>query len=344
MQDITPYEDTAKVAEYQSRTQQPKISLNSIITGWLHAKKMRTGSERTKPIYEDYIKNFRALLISQGLDLDSPNIATIATIAQGWSAIGKTGKPLAGASINQRLAAISSFYNYAMKKQRDMERPIKENPILTIDRAQVQAYANSRALDAEHVEESVEAIDTSTLAGKRDYAMIGILLTLGRRANELLSLKWGNIEFMGKKTFVTFTHAKGGKSLRDQLEPDIAEALIDYLNTLHKGDLFNLPKDTPLFVSLSHNSYGNDLSLVSLSAICEKYLGESRIHALRHTFAHEMQEAGASVTDIQQRLAHSSLATTGIYLNKLASAENKHAHKLVTRFGLSRKKNKKEKQ
>ena len=48
-------------------------------------------------------------------------------------------------------------------------------------------------------------------------------------------------------------------------------------------------------------------------------------HALRHTFAHAMEEAGAKVSEIQSRLGHSSLATTGRYLAQLASEKNPYA-------------------
>lgn len=123
----------------------------------------------------------------------------------------------------------------------------------------------------------------------------------------------------------------------DELDPDVATALYRYLTAYHEKDLQDLDKQTPLFVSLSRNSYGNALSLVSLSAICKSRLGESSIHTLRHTFAHEMETQGATVTEIQQRLGHSSLATTGRYLSKLASPENKHVSKLSKAFGFNRK-------
>jgi integrase len=51
-------------------------------------------------------------------------------------------------------------------------------------------------------------------------------------------------------------------------------------------------------------------------------------HALRHTFARTMEDAGAKVSDIQARLGHSSLATTGRYLAALNRANNPHAEAL----------------
>jgi integrase len=63
------------------------------------------------------------------------------------------------------------------------------------------------------------------------------------------------------------------------------------------------------------------------------------VHALRHTFARAIKDAGAKVFEIQARLGHDSLATTGRYLAgrylaTLHLANNPHAGRLVALFGL----------
>ncbi len=55
---------------------------------------------------------------------------------------------------------------------------------------------------------------------------------------------------------------------------------------------------------------------------------------MRHTWARRMEEEGAKVSDIQARLGHESLATTGRYLSALKQAENKHADAISKAFGL----------
>jgi hypothetical protein len=47
-----------------------------------------------------------------------------------------------------------------------------------------------------------------------------------------------------------------------------------------------------------------------------------------------MEEAGAKVSEIQSRLGHSNLATTGRYLASLRSADNQHAEVLASMFGM----------
>ena len=52
-------------------------------------------------------------------------------------------------------------------------------------------------------------------------------------------------------------------------------------------------------------------------ASSEKRIGTSKVHQLRHTFARMLEDAGAKITVIQQRLGHASAATTSIYLQAL---------------------------
>jgi integrase len=47
---------------------------------------------------------------------------------------------------------------------------------------------------------------------------------------------------------------------------------------------------------------GDALSIRSIANICERWLGVSTVHSLRHTFARGMEDAGAKVSDIQARL------------------------------------------
>jgi site-specific recombinase XerD len=75
------------------------------------------------------------------------------------------------------------------------------------------------------------------------------------------------------------------------------------------------------------------LSEQAIADVCERRLGVSKVHSLRHTFAREMHRQGAPVTVVQQRLGHSSLSTTSIYLSELAAVENEYADKLADVFG-----------
>ena len=72
----------------------------------------------------------------------------------------------------------------------------------------------------------------------------------------------------------------------------------------------------------------------ALADVWQKRLGSSKIHATRHTFAHLMEQRGARVSQIQQRLGHASLQTTGIYRAALSAGENPYATVLESKLGI----------
>lgn len=72
----------------------------------------------------------------------------------------------------------------------------------------------------------------------------------------------------------------------------------------------------------------------SIYALCKKWLGTGRVHVTRHTAAHSLEKLGLTVSEIQARLGHKSLATTGRYLASLKRAENRKADELAALYGI----------
>lgn len=320
-----------------------KTTLSTIVTStkadllviaWLDAKFHHSGSERTRDDYETTIRHFRAWLHQQGIDLygDAGQVALIAQAFASHSARGKQVKPT---TYNHRLAVISSCYLYAKKQPPGSELRIEYNPIESLDRAKVQQYASAQPLAGDIVAEALAAIDQETLHGKRDYALLSILLQTGRRAQEVADLTWGNIQMNKGRATLTFEHTKGNETMIDELPANVTDALLRWLHAYYGEDFENLADETPIWVSLAHDgSNGKQLGYLSINAICKKHLGTSKVHATRHTFAHSMEAIGAPVSEIQARLGHKSLATTGRYLASLKRAENRHGEQLAALYGI----------
>jgi integrase len=167
----------------------------------------------------------------------------------------------------------------------------------------------------------------------RDYVLLAVALQTGRRLSELAALRWRAVHPDGDRVTLTWERAKGGKVLRDTLPAPVGRALMHYLAALYGAELGRLPNDAPIWVSCSPHGRAQALGVRSIARICERWLGTSKVHALRHTFARTMEDQGAKVSEIQARLGHSSLATTGRYLAALNQAENKHADALAGVFG-----------
>lgn len=311
------------------------------ITTWLDTKAKRSGSTKTYTAYAAGIVDFRTHAFQQGIDLDgrAVHIGTVnltseeartalALLAQLWA---DQGQP-APTTFNQRLAILSSFYTYANTQ----DLLALDNPILRVERRRVDAYAGAQPLSYAMIQERLAALDTTTLVGARNRALLMVGLQCGRRRSELAALRWRDVRISGATVTLIWRHTKGGKTLYDTLPRSVANALLQWLSMFYGAQLATLPADAPVWTSLSmNNSWGQALDTQSLGDICQRHLGSSKVHTLRHTFAKAMEDAGAKVSEIQRRLGHSSLATTGIYLQKLGSATNAHADDLATLFGFT---------
>jgi len=338
----------------QSLTAPVKIShIEVAIKAWIEAKTRRTGSQKTRKAYEDTLMNFRRLLWQAGRDLDPyinaqedtekarhNAVAEIALAAQGFAGLSVKGKIVAEATYNQRLAVLSSFYIFANKRNFFS----CGNPIASVDRSKVQSYKNAQSLDPQQVAQSMQAIDRSTKQGARDYALLAILFQTGRRLSEVVGLRWRHVQVQGPKVTLVFEHCKGGKTMRDTLPTPVANALLEWISLAYGKNLRSLNGNVPLWISFTRRAAREEgsspvilpsLTIRSVANICEKHLGISKVHVTRHTWARTMEDAGAKISDIQTRLGHESLATTGRYLAALKQDDNKHADTLAAMFGLS---------
>ena len=310
---------------------QPRVfSLDEQVAIWLHEKANKSGSERTRLQYKSHIEKFRAILQKQGLDLDSPDEATISALAQGYAAHSTDGRVLAGATYNQRLASLSSFYRFAIKK-----RWLAKNPMEITDRRKATYNHAALPFALETVLTALDSIDRSDTLGKRDYALLSILLSTGRRVSEVCNMKCGDIAIVGATMTITFPHCKGNEVMYDQIDASVAEVLIAYLREVY-GDEWR--SDAPVWLSCSRFNKGQPIGTQAIAGVCKKYFHDSRVHATRHTHAVFLEATGASLSDIANRLGHKNLSTTSTYMKQLHRAENPYASKLATMLKIGERK------
>lgn len=303
--------------------------LTQLISAWLDGKGKLSNSRRTVETYAAMLTTFRTALLAVGLDLNSAP-GPVALVAQRWAGeragASRRAGPLAPATVKQRLAALSSFYSYACKLG-----VLDLNPITLLDRPKVEMYSDVQALDQPHVKRALAALDRTTPAGQRDAALLGVALTTGRRLAALAGLRWRDVAISAGKVTLTF-HEKGGKTVRKTLAPPIARVLLAWLHCYYGVELGALPPDAPIWVALDRRTKGSALGPQAIDDICRTVLG-CHPHQLRHTFAHQMLESGASLPEISAELGHSDLKVTSVYLKQLQSSMNPYADTLAAAFG-----------
>ena len=155
----------------------------------------------------------------------------------------------------------------------------------------------------------LRACDRRRAAGRRDYAVILLILRLGLRANEVATLRLDDMDWRAGQLTI---HGKGNRVDQLPLPVDVGEAIAAYLcrgrpRSATAREVF-LRVQPPL-VGLTRVGVS---SLVAAAAR-RAGLGVVRPRRLRHTAATDMLRAGASLPEIGQVLRHRSLGTTAIY-------------------------------
>jgi site-specific recombinase XerD len=165
------------------------------------------------------------------------------------------------------------------------------------------------------------APDSATVAGRRDQAILELFYASGLRLSELVGLDVGDVNLSGRMARVA---GKGGKERLVPFNRAAAEAIRRMLpDALPRAGSHAAPpapgrrggRRQPLFVNLR----GGRLTVRSVDRIVRRYAREAAIaervspHALRHTFATHLLQAGADLRAIQELLGHARLGTTQRY-------------------------------
>jgi integrase len=108
--------------------------------------------------------------------------------------------PATPATIARRTAVLSSFYRFAAKQVVGYDaagRPLPlstYNPAAAVDRPRVDPYRRVRGLGQQQTRRLLAAIPRDTPLGLRDYALLSMYLYTGRRREEIIALRWQDIE------------------------------------------------------------------------------------------------------------------------------------------------------
>jgi integrase/recombinase XerD len=144
--------------------------------------------------------------------------------------------------------------------------------------------------------------------GRRDYAILVLLVRLGLRAAEVSALRLDDIDWRAGEIVV---RGKARTEHRLPLPPDIGSAIAAYLE---QGRPRRPEREVFLRVCAPLRGLSSDGVGEVVRAASERAgLGSFGSHRLRHTAATQMLQAGASLPEVARVLRHRSVATTVIY-------------------------------
>jgi site-specific recombinase XerC len=218
-----------------------------------------------------------------------------------WKVAQQTRERAAPATINQRLVALSRFFQWA--RQAGMAR---EDPTEGVRTVRLPPRRPKSLPDRD-----LRRLLRAARGEPRDYAMLEVLAGTGVRVGELLALRLGDVEIGERSGRLIVRLGKGDTYREVPLTRDVRKALAAYLETHPERD----DPDAALWLgprgSLSHRS--------SVLRVLNKYAlqaGMNRVnpHALRHTFATRYLKANpGDLRGLARLLGHASLNTVMIY-------------------------------
>jgi integrase len=258
---------------------------------------------------------------------------------QGWLRdLGE--KAISAGTCYQHACLLSSFYSWAMKDA-EVGQHIRRNPARLARPKAPKPYQNEsvKSLSDEEVGALVTTVrrraQAGDIVGKRDYALLLLYLATGLRRQEAMGLRGKDVD--AGETLVLEYRAKGGDyRSREVREPQVKEALIDYLSA--SGRLHALKTDAPLWTRHDRaGTPGEALTSHCFVKNLKKYAKEAgvegfHLHRTRHTFARIVSEFTGDITATQNALDHQNRSTTRVYVQRIAVKRDLYSEEVSKRW------------
>ena len=252
--------------------------------------------------YTHHLRRFEKYLDDAGLvglgDLAPPLISGFITTR---------ATELSPASMKQLCSAIRVFLRYCFREQiieTDLGKVV-ESP---------QAYRLAhlpRSISWGEVRQTLACVDRRSPMGKRDYALLLLMVTYGLRAREIARLTLDDIDWRAERLRVP--ERKAGHSTAFPLSPIVADAMVDYLKHARPST-----SDRRVFQKIRPPM--GPMTYAGIGSCASRYLKKAGVqvrrpgaHTLRHTCVQRLVDADFSLKLIGDYIGHRAPSSTEIY-------------------------------
>lgn len=192
------------------------------------------------------------------------------------------------------------------------EHLISKDLSRSIDSPQSYRLADiPRFITWDEVRRMLDVVDRRTPLGRRDYAILLLMVTYGLRAREVAALTLEDIDW--KRERLRIPERKAGHSTAYPLSRIVGEAILDYLRN-------GRPKTAERYVFYRVVAPYLPLTWNAISSFTSNYLHKAGIavarpgsHTLRHTCVQRLIDAGIDLKTIGDYVGHRSASSTEIY-------------------------------
>jgi len=289
-----------------------------------HCEIEKNQSKKTLVNYQHYLNRF--LGFTKDIPISEINLTLVKKYRLFLNRYEfRPNEPLTIKTQNYHVIALRAFLKYCTKQDWKTLEPEKIELSKIPDRT-------VEYLDRQELERLFEAMDTSSLIGLRNRAIVEFLYSTGLRIGELVSLNRNQVNLERGEFQV---RGKGQKMRIVFLSDRAKEWITDYLNARDDGY-------DPLFLNhrrarkkkegaVEMHGEHRRLTAYTIQEMVRRTAFEAGIvkkvtpHVLRHSFATELLINGADIRSVQEMLGHASITTTQIYTH-LTNKKLKEIH------------------
>ncbi|MBN8625761.1 MAG: tyrosine-type recombinase/integrase [Planctomycetes bacterium] len=260
----------------------------------------------TRKAYLHAVRQFSEWCGSRNLELAQ---VTPADIGRYLDAL-----PVALPTRKLQLAALRRFFDGLV-----LRHVIILNPALSVRSERYEVVeGKTPEITVEHARRLLKCLDVSHDVGRRDFAVIGILIYTAARVGAVAKLRLRDFYDVGDQFCLRF-HEKGGKVREIPVRHDLQLALNEYLD---QSGLRSADPASPLFRTANRRTKkltANSMSADDMARMIKRRLREAGLssrlspHSFRVTTITDLLEQGVPLEDVQYLAGHADPRTTRLY-------------------------------
>lgn len=219
----------------------------------------------------------------------------------------RSGSGLAKTTVRDCCGVLRVFLRYAHREgvvNRDLSNAVEWPQVYRLSTI-------PRSISWEEVGKVLATVERRTPSGRRDYAILLLLVTYGLRAREIAALTLDDIDW--KRERLAVPERKAGHSTAFPLSRYVGEALVDYLQ-------HGRPQTSDRHMFFRAVAPVRPIGTAAVSSCARRYLVAAAIdvprrgsHTLRHTLVQRLVDSNFSLSTIGDFVGHRSPASTAIY-------------------------------
>ena len=242
-------------------------------------------ANNTIKTYKIHLRHYYSYLKKYNLDYQSIKPKDLKEYTKASKKIGD-----ADSTVNVRLSAIKSFYDYQIEEGKIDHNPVTRN-----------VFLKGKTTKTKPLKRGEKEIILSYMDEKADHIRIGFytMFYTGLRVSELANLQKEDINIINCRVTVHVLHGKRkGERIVPVFNLETAEQLIRYTEEQYTNPLFKVKARTFQY----HAEMASKNTGIPFS-----------VHQARHTFATERLQEGIRLDILQKILGHKDISTTMPY-------------------------------